>query len=306
MFHVSGEMRGALFYLEPSAMAALADHPPFLVPRLHSMSNLPVEKRDRAYEVKFLLPDAMADRVLAWARLHLAIDPHADQSMGDGYRVNSLYFDTASFDVFHRRGSFRRRKYRVRRYGSESLVFLERKTKSSGVVRKRRTVVPESDLSKLTALADSHTHETEGQVAADPTWPGDWFHRKLIARRLMPRCHVGYDRVARVGMTPEGPIRLTVDRHVRCHAVAEMSVPRAVEGIRLLTEQSIVEFKFRVAMPGLFKGLIHELALTPSSMSKYRLSAAACGLVSSISEPLETGTPQSEHQSCESSQAACG
>jgi hypothetical protein len=55
-------------------------------------------------------------------------------------------------------------------------------------------------------------------------------------------------------------------------------VPCLADGAAILTGQSIVEFKFRVAMPALFKDLIHEFSLTPSSVSKYRLSVEACGL----------------------------
>src|SRR5262245_27328305 len=91
--------------------------------------------RQGSYELKFLLPDPLADEILTVVRSSLAPDPHADLALGDAYRVNSLYFDTAGLDVYHRFGAFGRRKFRLRRYGSESRVFLERKSKSSGRVR---------------------------------------------------------------------------------------------------------------------------------------------------------------------------
>jgi hypothetical protein len=226
---------------------------------------------DGSFELKFLLADPLADEILKLARSSLAPDPHADAAFGDGYRVNSLYFDTADLSVYHRFGSFGRRKFRLRRYGSESRVFLERKSKSRGLVKKRRTAVPEHELA---ALADA---------SAEPNWPGIWFHRRLTTRQLAPKTQISYERVARVGMAPEGTIRLTVDRHVHCRPATSLTVPSLVDGAAILTGQSIVEFKFHVAMPALFKNLIHEFALAPGSVSKYRLSVDACGLNGSFS-----------------------
>ena len=225
-----------------------------------------IQKSEGSSEVKFLLADSLADQILARVRASLAPDPHADHLLGDGYRVNSLYFDTASLDVYHRFGSFGRRKFRLRRYGSEPRVFLERKSKARGLVRKRRTAVCETELTALEA------------AKADPIWPGQWFHRRLVTRKLTPKTQLSYERIARVGMTPEGAIRFTVDRHIRCRAAAGLSVPCLVDGAAILTGQSIVEFKFRIAMPALFKNLIHEFAIAPGSVSKYRLSVEACGL----------------------------
>jgi hypothetical protein len=252
------------------------------------------EKAEGSFEVKFLLADALADEILKAARSRLAPDPHADRSMGDGYRVNSLYFDTDDLDVYHRFGSSGRRKFRLRRYGSESQVFLERKSKSRGLVSKRRTVVPETDLPLLAG------------ATAEQTWPGLWFHRRLARGKLAPKTQISYERVARVGMTPEGVIRLTVDRHVQCRAAAGLSVHCLGDGTAILNGQSIVEFKFRVAMPALFKELIHEFSLAPSGVSKYRLSVEACGLNESFHRGPETCAEMESTVAAARSPAACG
>src|SRR5438046_583290 len=70
-----------------------------------------------AYEVKFLIPESKAQQVEAWARRHLAYDPHVDPAQGHTYQTTSVYLDNAEFDVFHGRAPFRRRKFRIRRYG---------------------------------------------------------------------------------------------------------------------------------------------------------------------------------------------
>ena len=90
---------------------------------------LPTEKTQGSFELKFLLADTEADEILKRARLHLAADPHADRTLGDRYRITSLYFDTVDLAVHRGLGSYGRSKYRLRRYGAEPRVFLERKSK---------------------------------------------------------------------------------------------------------------------------------------------------------------------------------
>ena len=81
-------------------------------------------------EIKFVVDAATGGRIREWARARLAPDPHGAGSFADEYRVSSLYFDTAARDVFHRRGSYGRSKYRIRRYHDEPSVFLERKLRT--------------------------------------------------------------------------------------------------------------------------------------------------------------------------------
>src|SRR6187549_3939945 len=100
------------------------------------------ETREAAREVKFLVTPDLAERILEWSRSRLAPDPHASGASGDEYQTTSLYFDTNAFAVYHRQGSFKRSKYRIRRYGSSDMVFLERKLRTSTMLSKRRTTVP--------------------------------------------------------------------------------------------------------------------------------------------------------------------
>jgi len=45
-----------------------------------------------------------------------------------------------------------------------------------------------------------------------------------------------------------------------------------------LAGETVVELKFRSALPALFKQLIQELELTPNPVSKYRFAARAWGI----------------------------
>ena len=237
------------------------------------------ENREFASEIKFLVSPALADQIRDWARGRLAPDPNAAGESGDAYLIRSHYFDTDRFDVFHRKGSFGRSKYRVRRYGQSEFTFLERKLKTRGLLTKRRSIVKLDELERL--------------ANADPErgWAGYWFHRRLLARGLAARCQILYHRTARIAMTQYGPIRLTLDEHLRALPAAGLWFSEQ-NGARLLENQNILELKFRCEMPVLFKYLVEEFALSPQPVSKYRLEATALGLVTTASSPDNPGIPQ--------------
>ena len=220
------------------------------------------ETRASASEIKFLLDERQAPAVRAWARANLQPDPHGGGPFADAYTTSTLYFDTRQLDVFHRRNSFGRAKYRVRRYGDATSVFFERKLRQPGVLIKRRTV------DSIDALQRLEFDE------ADADWVGRWFHRRLLARRLRPVCQVTYDRTARMVSTAEGLVRLTLDANLRAAPVdAPAFVPDA--GVPFLAGHNILELKYRARVPAVFRRLIEEFALKPQTASKYRLAAAA-------------------------------
>ena len=231
-----------------------------------SPSLLPPLDGAPAYEMKFLLDADGARQVAAWAARTLPLDAHADLALGGAYHTVSLYLDTRALDVFHRIKPFRRRKLRVRRYGAEAMVFLERKVRKGDQVRKLRTAIPAGELALLDAPAD------------EADWPGEWFREQVRAGGLRPVCLVGYERVAHTGLSADGPARLTLDRNVRCLPAAGWDVGDVSAGLPLLEGQAILELKFCGAMPALFKQLIGEMRLAPAAASKYRLGVRAWGL----------------------------
>jgi len=222
--------------------------------------------RDGAYEIKFLLDHAVADEILNLARANMQADPNADPRLFDRYQINSLYFDNDQLDVFRRMGGFRKRKFRLRRYGIAPTLFVERKAKSRGIVRKRRTLIPEAELPRIL------------ETQPDAAWDGFWFYRRLVRRGLRPKVHIAYERIARVGMASDGPIRLTVDRKLVCRPESGASFPVLEQGMPLFTDKSILELKFTTVLPPLFNTIVREFALTPVSVSKYRTAIVACGL----------------------------
>ncbi len=211
-----------------------------------------------AYEMKFLLPEGAAWQLQSWAAAHLNVDAYANSEQNNSYQTTTLYLDTAAMDLFHQPQKFRGRKYRLRRYGQEASVYLERKRRRGDRVRKRRNCVPEEELLLL---------ETRQQR---PGQPDEWFHRKVALHELRPSCCVTYERAAFMKLGITGPMRLTFDRRIRGVRAADWSVSPVTVGTQILAGEVICEFKFRESVPVLFQQVIEEMQLQPASVSKYR------------------------------------
>lgn len=220
------------------------------------------ETRDGAREIKYLVAPELADRILEWARPRLAADPYAGGKSGDEYLTTTLYFDTDDFRVYQRRGSYRRSKYRIRRYGSSDVAFLERKLRTSMLLSKRRTSIPLSDLARLEELFQN------------PEWAGYWFGQRIETRRLSPVSQVSYHRHARVGAGPFGPMRLTFDNEIAAQPCTHFGFDLSA-GVPVLVGSTIIEMKYCVKMPALFSELVSMFNLAPTAVSKYRVSLEA-------------------------------
>jgi hypothetical protein len=231
-----------------------------------STLNAQRDSREFAYELKFYIGGAQAGALEDWARAHLDPDPHGGGPHGDSYRVSSIYFDTAAFDVLARHGSYGRSKYRIRRYDHGNTAYLERKTRGQTRVYKRRS---SAELATLPRLQERY-------AARD--WDGHWFHRRLIARALAAVSRVDYQRIARVGYGDYGPMRLTLDRELCAWPVRAPGFEVSGAGIPLLRQQLILELKFGHTMPAVFKQLVREFAPQAQGISKYRLACAALEL----------------------------
>ena len=226
-------------------------------------------------ETKLLVDARLGDDIRAWARNRLGPDPHGSGPFRDQYGVVSLYLDTAAHDVYHRRGSYGRSKYRIRHYESDEAAFLERKLRTRLRLTKRRTRIPIEAVSKL-RLDDP-----------DPTHPAYWFFRRVLLRRLHPVCVIRYSRTARMADTPEGPVRMTLDTSVIAGATDRVTLtPDTV--FPLVDGQMILELKYSGVFPRIFKDLVDEFHLTPRPASKYRFAVQSLGLARSQQATIQT------------------
>jgi hypothetical protein len=223
------------------------------------------EARSRAREIKFVVNNDLAPKIQAWMRENLEADQFGTGPDRDVYETTSLYFETDRFDVFHRRGSYGKSKFRIRKYGDSSIMFLERKFRTDRVLIKRRTTVPVTDFERLDSLEP------------DPAWPGYWFHRRLRTRALRPLVQVCYNRTARLGTSSTGQFRMTVDFDLRVLPLPDRAFIPGV-GLPLMEGLNIVELKYCVALPAVFKQLVERFGLETQPVSKYRSGLALLGL----------------------------
>ncbi|MCU0703451.1 MAG: polyphosphate polymerase domain-containing protein [Fimbriiglobus sp.] len=209
-----------------------------------------------AFEMKFAVTPAVADELQSWAAERLRHDPHSDPTRG--YLITSTYFDTPAFDVFRRTPGYDVHKYRVRRYGTEPTVHLEKKSKADGRVWKVRGTMPLADLNQPL-----------------PAWGVEWFTADVGGLGLRPVCVVSYRRSAFIG---DGAVRMTLDREAFGITTAAVSLDPISTGTPLLTDLVVVELKFMTGLPALFKEAVERFRLQPTGVSKYRRCVRAAGL----------------------------
>ena len=214
--------------------------------------------RLRASEIKFLVTADIASSIRIWARTFLEPDPHGAGPHRDEYQTTSVYFDTAGYDVFHRRGSFGRSRYRIRRYGEADSAFLERKMRGAIVLAKRRTATSIATLDRL-ANAD-----------VDPAWPGYWFHRRVIARRLRPVCQVSYHRMARSFVVDGAIARLTLDSELHARPLNDVTIPSAR---RRIDHEQPLDPRAEVRWHGALTLPVARRALCAESANRIEISA---------------------------------
>ncbi|HEV8542519.1 MAG TPA: polyphosphate polymerase domain-containing protein [Verrucomicrobiae bacterium] len=246
---------------------------------LPSSPSIGRENRESASELKFLVSRPVAEQVRAWSRTNLMPDPHGSGEATDAYRITSLYFDTEQFDVFHRRGSFGRSKFRIRRYGDDENLFLERKLRTAQMLTKRRSLVAAAQLALLTRP------QTNGP------WDGAWYHRRLLLRQLKPVCQISYHRTARLLMTEAGPVRLTLDENIQALPAEKIEICSMTAREPLLKDEIVMEVKFRRELPLAIKVLLENFALLPTKFSKYRLAAVKLGLVDTSDQSNQSTSP---------------
>src|SRR5262245_8367185 len=95
------------------------EHPPMIVPssQEHLSPSLRSSARHKvAFELKFLIQGTLALEIEKWLTGKMQLDPHCQESLGNAYRISTIYSDTSDFAVFHKAFGYAGRKFRLRRY----------------------------------------------------------------------------------------------------------------------------------------------------------------------------------------------
>lgn len=266
-----------------------------------------------AYEIKCLIPRSLAEELERTLGSRMLVDPFAAKENDGQYRITTLSTDTEDRDCFHRSPGYAKRKYRLRRYGSESRLYLEQKTRRGQRVNKRRVATTEFELQSVFAPTRCTQQDAECRnttsfhtVTDEETlWDLHMFQNRIDSLNLRPVCLMSYQRRAWFAETDSGPVRWTLDRSLVGAEWTQWSFDgcSALKPI-LQDDQVICEFKFSGGMPSLFKQVVHDYQITPGGFSKYRncmskltglalpTSAAPrttdhSGVVSDVSDPDE-------------------
>lgn len=179
--------------------------------------------------------------------------------------ICNIYFDTPSHFLI--RTSLEKpvykEKLRIRSYGMpkpEDTVFIELKKKYKGVVYKRRETME---------LKGAERYLYQGESAGKTTQITkeiDWF--LTMHQALAPSMYISYDRIAMYGKEdPE--LRITFDSNLVWRK-EKLSLTDGIWGTPILEPgQRLMEIKILGAMPVWLANLLTELAIYPSSFSKY-------------------------------------
>ncbi len=228
-------------------------------------------------EVKFTVRRELVPEILEWVRGHMSPDPHGQPNLDGAYLVRTLYLDTANQDVLKRSKGYRVNKYRIRRYGCDSILHLECKRKIGDRVSKDR--VTTSGLSLL--------HLSEESKDRPSTFDPSSFWDAVAYRRLDPATLVEYKRFAFFGFESGSTLRLTIDIDIITQRHAEWSVP-SIEEPTMVSDEAVIEIKFPELLPTLFREFLLRFGLTPVGFSKYRtamMKGSSCETESSEEDP---------------------
>ncbi|MCA9060939.1 MAG: polyphosphate polymerase domain-containing protein, partial [Planctomycetaceae bacterium] len=224
----------------------------------------PTPQKTRRIELKYQVSHELARSLRDWAAIHMQPDEYAAHSPDCVYQITSLYLDTPEYDIYHRQSDRVRGKFRLRRYGTESTIWLERKRKSGNVVRKRRTAISQKEVEKL-------IDADEGRTTTATEKPEQWFRELIQQHQLQPVNIISYRRFAAVGQSDYGPVRFTIDDRIHSQPANGWHIPQGMAPTSdLLPGEQIVELKFMDVLPPLFRQLLMDYPISATGFSKYR------------------------------------
>lgn len=221
----------------------------------------------RRKELKYLLTQRQLDDLLPVIARHMEPDDFAHSS------ISNLYYDTPDYRMIRRSLDKPRykEKLRLRCYqvpSSDTPAFLEIKKKVSGVVYKRRTSLP---YAQAMAYLQRQAPGGDSQIFHELDW------MLLAYPNLAPSMVLSYERDSWTEAENSG-LRLTLDRDILWRTQApDLSCGAWGEPL-LEPGQTLMEVKITNAMPLWLAEALSELAVYPTSFSKYgQAYRAMCG-----------------------------
>ncbi len=209
-------------------------------------------------EVKYMVEEATYPILMERLKEHMDIDSYGLHT------ICNIYYDTEHDELIRTslEKPIYKEKLRLRSYGvptESSKVFLEIKKKYKGIVYKRRMDLDLASAKEFTL--HNIPPEGESQIQKEV----EYFFKFY---KPVPKVYIAYDRIAMFGKEdPE--LRITFDQNIRSRDY-DLNLEDGDHGELLLKEGfRLMEIKIAGAMPLWLSAILNELAIYPTSFSKY-------------------------------------
>ncbi len=223
------------------------------------------------FELKYLINEAMAERVRDFVRCYLSMDEFSVGKPNYSYPVHSLYLDSDNLEIYWRtiNGDKNRFKLRLRYYSDhpDSPVFFEIKRRMKDIILKQRGGVK---LSAVPLLLSGHFPEPEHLVGKGPKGliAVQKFCQLMTELHAKPKSHIFYQREAYVSDDDE--VRVTMDRDVYSDAQLEPRIQIKMDKpVHSFVGFVILELKFTNRFPNWFRELVRMANVMQCGAAKY-------------------------------------
>jgi hypothetical protein len=195
---------------EPTATEPI----PARQPAARPIFAVPSREVDR-FELKYWVPSALVDEVIAFARPYLVLDPFNLAQGLERQHNTTLYLETASLDAYrtHADSAADRYKLRVRAYGEvpAGLAFFETKRKINAITIKTRSAV---QMEEVAPLLDGTYDALPASLGVEERRNLESFLYLKTVTDARPCVLVRAHRESYCTPDPREDVRLTLDRDV--------------------------------------------------------------------------------------------
>ena len=212
----------------------------------------------KRFEKKYMLNGAQYEQLIQRIR------PYTKPDAYDQYTICNIYYDTDGFDIINAslQKPVYKEKLRVRSYGvpgRDSHVFLELKKKYNKEVFKRR--VSMSGAAYEQYLENGNRPDVSPQVMGEI----EYF---ISMYKPEPKVFLAYERKALSG-AEDSSLRITFDENIR-YRRTDLNLFNGDVGTPIMEDGKILmEIKVHGAMPIWLCRALNDLAIYPTSFSKY-------------------------------------
>ena len=232
------------------------------------------------WELKYVVPEAMALRIRDCVGSYLELDEFGASQPDLSYSVHSLYLDSADLRIYWGtiNGNKNRYKLRLRFYDDQpqTPVFFEIKRRMNDAILKQRGSVKRD---AVEAILDGSYPGREDLSSADYRGLSavQNFVKLMLHDDATPRAHVCYRREAWIS-SMDNSVRVTFDRQVRCAPEFTTRFTTQLDHpVEVFGNLVVVELKFTGRFPTWFNQLVQRFNLKQRSAAKYADGVALRG-----------------------------